>query len=264
MAPETVIIYHRDADGFGAAYAAWKALGPKAGYHSWQYGEPPNLTLCNDKVVYILDFSFSRKEIETIQHISRSLTVLDHHASAKAELEDLPYCHFSGRSGAVMAWQHFFPDQDVPPLLHYVEDRDLWKFELQHSREVSYGLGSYPFDFKVWDKLIRGHTSAVEQLATDGVPIMRHIDINVNRLVAGNKRVVTIDGHKVKAVNCPLYQSEIAGKLAENYLFGVVYFDTVNKRVYSLRSRTDTDVAEIAVKYGGGGHTKASGFAVPL
>ena len=30
---------------------------------------------------------------------------------------------------------------------------------------------------------------------------------------------------------------------------------------YSLRSRSDFDVSEIAKKFGGGGHAKAAGFA---
>jgi len=260
----TIIIYHRDADGFGAAYCAWKKFGSKAEYYSWQYGEPPKFDICKDNDVYILDFSFEREEIEKIHSIAKSLTVLDHHISAKTVLEDLPYCKFSDRAGAVMAWILFMPGLEIPPLIQYIEDRDLWKFDLPNSREVTYGLGSYPFDFKVWDTLIEGGNASIGQLISDGTAIMRHIDMNVDRLVAINKRDIVIDGHQVKAVNCPLYQSEIAGKLAEIGTFGVVYYDHGEKRIFSLRSRSDIDVSEIAVKYGGGGHKQASGFNVPL
>lgn len=262
---KTLIIYHRDADGFGAAYAAWKVYGPHtAKYYSWQYGEPPNLELFRGQSIYILDFSFSREELESINEVAYSLVVLDHHASAKTALEGLPYCKFSNRAGAIMAWPHFLPTSTIPPLLAYVEDRDLWKFELPNSREVTYGLGSYPFDFQVWDKLVQGGDTQTEQLAKDGAAIMRHIDMNVDRLIATNKRDIKIDGHLVKAVNCPLYQSEIAGKLAEMGTFGAVYYDLGEKRIYSLRSRSDFDVSEVAVKYGGGGHKAASGFNVPI
>lgn len=48
--------------------------------------------------------------------------------------------------------------------------------------------------------------------------------------------------------------------------FAVAYFDLPGKRVYSLRSRSgsDVDVSEIAVRHGGGGHKHAAGFSVPF
>ena len=47
--------------------------------------------------------------------------------------------------------------------------------------------------------------------------------------------------------------------------FSIVYHDDQNgMRHYSLRSRGDYDVSEIAVRYGGGGHTAAAGFTKKL
>lgn len=261
---KTIIIYHRDADGFGAAYSAWREFGGSAIYRSWQYGEPPDFDLCRGNKVHILDFSFDREETERIRAAAEFLVILDHHISAKNNLDGLPYFHYSEHSGAVMAWEYFMPNTQIPLLLRYVEDRDLWKFELPDSREVSYGLASYAFDFRVWHELIAKENNGIKELATDGAAIMRHIDMNVDRLIAAHARDVVIDGNKIKAVNCPLYQSEIAGKLAEMGLFGTVYYDSGNQRVYSLRSRSDLDVSEIATKYGGGGHKNASGFHTPI
>lgn len=46
--------------------------------------------------------------------------------------------------------------------------------------------------------------------------------------------------------------------------FAATYFvNDKGERIYSLRSTGDFDVAEIAKKYGGGGHKNAAGFKVP-
>lgn len=54
-----LIIHHFDADGFGAAYAAWTKFGDDAEYLSINYGDPvPDVA---GREVFILDFSFPRE-----------------------------------------------------------------------------------------------------------------------------------------------------------------------------------------------------------
>ena len=59
-AENIAVIYHAHCpDGFGAAYAAWKALGPKVQYIPLRNGaSPPELDPATR--MYILDLSFSR------------------------------------------------------------------------------------------------------------------------------------------------------------------------------------------------------------
>ena len=129
------VIYHADCpDGFGAAYAAWKCFGADATYHAARPGDPlPNLA---GKDVLIADVSWPRAEMVRVAEEARSLVVLDHHKTAEADLRDLPFAHFDmERSGAVITWQHLH--QSPPPeLLRYIQDRDLWRWELPHAREV--------------------------------------------------------------------------------------------------------------------------------
>ena len=44
-----------------------------------------------------------------------------------------------------------FPGMDP-----YLEDRDLWRWKLPASRQVSAAIASYPFDFEVWNHLAGG------------------------------------------------------------------------------------------------------------
>ena len=62
-----------------------------------------------------------------------------------------------------------------------------------------------------------------------------------------------------------MWASDVAGELSESRPFAATYFDTQDgKRVYNLRSRDGgQDVAEIARKFGGGGHQHAAGFTLP-
>ena len=55
---DILVLYHDDADGFGAAWAAWRKVGDAARYHAVNYGWPaPD---CRGiKLLYILDFCYN-------------------------------------------------------------------------------------------------------------------------------------------------------------------------------------------------------------
>ncbi|MGH9333969.1 MAG: phosphohydrolase, partial [Vicinamibacteria bacterium] len=124
----TVVLYHAFcADGFGAAWAAWKRLGERAEYLPVQHGAPPP-SIPKESDVYILDFSYPRAEIEEMKARVASLQVIDHHRTAEEELRGLEYAVFDNRkSAAVLSWEYFHPGEPVPELLRYVMDRDLWQ-----------------------------------------------------------------------------------------------------------------------------------------
>ena len=79
------------------------------------------------------------------------------------------------RSGAVLAWE-WAHTQPVPWLLQYVQDKDLWHWQLPHSREISAALASYAFDFAKWEQL------QFETLKVEGTGILRHENSLVDKL----------------------------------------------------------------------------------
>ena len=254
------VLYHRDcADGFGAAWAAYRKLG-YAGvrYHSCSYGEPPP-EMKHGSVVYILDFSFPRNVMLELME-RHEVVLLDHHETAEEEIGDLPGCHFdTSHSGAVLAWRWFHEESkipEIPEILLYVEDRDLWKWELPDSRDISAALESYPKDFRVWDQLDAG------KLAREGEAILRHNRLQVERIVR-HSGWRTIGDWTVPVVNTPLLASEACEALLEKFPdapFAAAYHDRGDQRKWSLRSGGEFDVSEVARSLGGGGHSHAAGF----
>ena len=263
------VIYHANcADGSGAAWAAHRRLeqeqGLQVAYHPAAYGDPPPETDPGAEV-YILDFSYS---LETMRELHRRhqgrVTLIDHHRTAQDELEGaVPNCRFDPEhSGACLAWKWWAgPGETIPELVRYIEDRDLWRWELRNSREVAAALDSYPKDFQVWDTL------AVDALALEGEAILRRERLMVEKLI--DLAVWrTVGGLPVPAVNTPVLVSETCEALLEKFPdapFAAAYSqlpgpDGEIRERWSLRSRPGFDVSRTARRLGGGGHPQAAGF----
>jgi hypothetical protein len=257
MRSPEVILYHAEcSDGFGAAWALWKKF-PSARFIPVKHGYPPPVDLAGRHIV-IVDFSYARPVLEAIAAQAASLHVLDHHITAQQALAGLPYAHFDQKkSGAVLAWEwaHQAP---VPWLLQYVQDKDLWHWALPASREINAALASYPYDFGTWDGLRR------DTLETEGRGILRYENELVGKIAAG-ARLLPFGDEVVPVVQSAILTSQVGERLSAGHPFCVIWHDREGRRYYSLRSHErGADVAAIATKYGGGGHTHAAGFSVPL
>lgn len=270
-----LVLYHADcADGFCAAWAAWRYFGDKAEYVPVQYGqEPPDVTGCD---LYILDFSYKQPVMKRLIESAGEIVVLDHHKTAQAEFVGLEeYARDVGiphrfvfdmdKSGGRLAWEHFFPGKDAPWLVRWTEDRDLWRWQLIASKEVSAALASYPKDFALWDNFHQQGTIdnyPPPELCREGSAILRY----QQQLIDGICRSaveIDLDGHKVLSTNATVLISEVGQQLSKGRPFSATYFvrGDDERKVWSLRSQTDgLDVSEIAKRHGGGGHKNAAGF----
>ena len=152
--PSTVntVIYHANCtDGFGAAYSAWKLLGNRADYIACSHsGEVPDVT---GKRVIILDFSFDNATTKKMIEDAEELWVIDHHKSAMVELHDISNTYFDmKKSGAMLAWEYFHPGKEAPKFIQYIQDRDLWNWELPYSKEFSAAFDMVPWNFDEYEK----------------------------------------------------------------------------------------------------------------
>ena len=265
MERKTFVIYHRDCpDGFGAAYAAWLKFGDHATYVPAKYGDqPPEMD--PDSLVYVLDFSYPRETVAQLgkQHM---LTLLDHHKTAENSLGGLPGCLVDlSKSGATLAWQHFHPGQSMPLLIAYVQDRDLWKWELSNSRAISSYIYSKGYDFSTWREMHTILDSNPQRPVEIGQAIMQVQSYQLEALIA-NASIKTIAGYRVPTVYAPIMQSEIGERLLQLHPdapFAGIYYERDDGRKWSLRSRADFDVSKLAESMGGGGHPQAAGFTEP-
>ncbi len=205
-----------------------------------------------------MDFSYPRETLEAMARETAGLQVLDHHITAEKALAGLPFAYFDQKkSGAVLAWEWAHPEP-APWLLQYIQDKDLWHWALPASREINAALASYPYNFHVWDELRQ------VTLEAEGRAILRYENELVGK-IAVEAALVSFHNETVPAVQSAVLTSQLGERLSAGYPFCVIWHDRDGRRYYSLRSREDgADVAAIATSYGGGGHTHAAGFSVPL
>lgn len=270
-------IYHANcADGFGAALAVYLSpeWGKETEFLPAHYGsEPPDVT---GKNVIIVDFSYPRAVLQEMAAKASKLLVIDHHETSKEALAGLDYCHFDmSHSGAYLTWTHLHNDDHAPPLICYIEDRDLWKWQLAGSKEFSAALASYPISFGVWIN-IHMRTSddrGRENFINEGKSILRYQQQQIDKAIdTWKKQPAFVElrdengtTHTVPIINSTTLISEIGSGLADGHPFACTYFDSLaeGKRIFSLRRRNgDINVATIARHYGGGGHPAAAGFSL--
>ena len=255
----THVLYHANCyDGFGAAFAAWRALGDSAVYLPVNFGQPVPALAANASVL-ICDFSYSREELLALHGKVQRLRVLDHHKTAKEELDGLPFAEFDlAHSGAWLTWVHFF-GQPVPEFIEYLEDRDLWRFELPDSKGVSQALRAYPFDFSVWNELFDDLDRLVRE-----APIVERFTQQMVTLMCDHARNQDVGGYDVPVVNATVFFSEVGDELCRRFPdapFAAYYLDREDgMRQWGLRARGEFDTSVVAKSLGGGGHPGASGF----
>ncbi len=257
------VIYHANCtDGFGAAYSAWKLLGNRAEYYACKHGTiPPDV---EGKNVVILDFSFNNKTTKEMIEKANDLLVIDHHKSAMVELHDISNTHFDmTKSGAMLSWEYFHPGKEPPKFIKYIQDRDLWAWELEYSKEFSAAFDMVPFEFEEFEKY--EDDSVFDDAVKRGSYILAYSKTVIKKVC--EKAVMRkYEGMDVMVVNSSHWMSEIGSRLAPDCDFAMIwYYDHEDKIIkVSLRSFHDTvDVSEISKKFGGGGHKKAAGFSLP-
>jgi len=263
----TLIFYHKNClDGFGSAWVAWKKFKDQAEYFgiNYQKGIPKGI---KDKDIYFLDYSVRRDDYEDLKRNNRSITVLDHHLSV---LKDVKFMSQEGiknvidinHSGAVLSWQYFFPKEKIPSLLLFIEDFDLWRFKRPFTKALVAYLELKNFDFKEWDRLAKDmeDKKKLKVFIKEGQIILAHKEKVIKDLAEKAKKII-FEGKEILAVNSPVFISEIGNALVKKFPpFSLVWFENGKFIKISLRSDGKFNVAEIAEKYGGGGHRAAAGF----
>jgi hypothetical protein len=251
------------------------------------------------KHVLMVDFSLKRPAMIEAAKVAKSIVVLDHHKTAETELFD--WCFFKpggwpsqmftdlsmifqdfaegrmaskepivaffdmDKSGARLAWEFCFPDMPIPRVLEHIEDRDLWRFKLPYTREVTAAVRSYVHDFACFDQWAGADCGS---LIWAGGAILRAHTKTVTEL-CGSAYLSEVAGYTVPVLNVPYqYASDCGHELLKRYPdapFAATWARTRDgKEAWSLRSEDKrVDVAAIAASLGGGGHRNASGFALP-
>ncbi len=271
----TIVLYHANCpDGFTAAWAAWKKLKTKADYLPVEHQVPPPQRL-EGKTIYMLDFVYPPEIVKTLAEKNKKIIIIDHHTSAyeavqkftKSDFVNIETLGEGEHSGAVLAWQYFHPKKPVPQIAKYVEDGDLWKFNLPRAKEILAVIDDENHNFIAWDKLAKQieNSKTRKKVIEKGSIIVEHKNRTIGK-IASKAKEVRWKGHKAKVVNSPVFPSEIGNELVEHGAdIGIIWHDDNKKIKVSLRSKAGgrVSVAKIAEEFGGGGHKSAASFRMP-
>lgn len=274
----TIVIHHSNCwDGLVAAWSL--GLDPRTTtYIEYDHGNPTSAA--NQLVKFQLGEPYPDRIIavdcfpEFIRGKADEVIVIDHHESAKERLADrtgLTEVVFDmTHSAAPLAWLWAHPgsaEYEVPTLVQYVEDRDLWKWELPDSHAVSAYLSTQPMTFetvaRVRNEIVSG---LVGRIISKGRAILDY-QAQVVQSAVNRAQVRVIDGVRCAVVNVTTLVSETGHALVDGTDTPVALLYRIDGAVLNVSVRTAKDsplkANEIAARFGGGGHPQAAGFHLP-
>jgi len=274
----TAILYHAGCpDGFAAAWVARTSpqfhKDTDVTFHPVTYNQPPPDVEAD--MIYILDFSYPPDQLDAWA-AGRDVMMLDHHQTAIDAYKGLrPGVEIPGnigwvidpdRSGAGITWDWLHGnDEPRPPLVDYVEDRDLWRFALPRSKEVNAYIRTLPHDFIIWGEVNTMLTAG--DMADAGKGALAHINAYV-RAVAQHSYWCKMGGREFPIVNVAYESaSEVANELLEKHgsaMAGYFFQRGDGTWQYGFRARKGTTVHKFAAQFGGGGHPQAAGCTSPV
>lgn len=302
---QRIVIYHDDADGRCAAAIAGRAAMESGLFHAQyipvDYGAAvPDLDAlgfdagCGDEI-WLLDFSFRPDDMrELVRRAKGRVVWIDHHYTAIEALADflsLPGVRKDGVAASLLVWNFVYPDRqsDVPLVVRFIADRDVWRFAYGDRTHFFYeafiALEDTSPDAEIWEKLFRDTAPGLDPEVAipsgceftlkmlERGELLRSARINQLRYTARwlgrelNLEVQDGAGHafdyRAMIINC--HGSGDLGEVIQDMGFDVAWCYVQRKvgdRVswkHSLYSKV-LDVGAVCQAFGGGGHKGAAGF----
>lgn len=287
---QLVFFYHGNCDdGFGSAWIAYRAMMKRkyqVEYIALHHGHVPyNYDHVKDKHVFFLDFCPNDNAFRYVKQIASSVVVVDHHKTAIEILKDEPdHVHlFSNDFSGCYLTAVYFNEEDtdfVPKLIRHLSDNDLWKHELEGTKEfIAYLRLVDPADytFEYFDEMntcLESISSPFQSAAVInpykiGAMILAQQEVQVKEVMKSAFFFEFPSGEQGMAVyhNAKSIVSRLGEELAKrSKTFGLVLTVDYPKSTVkgSLRSVGDYDVEQLALKYNGGGHKNAAGISLPF
>lgn len=278
---KTVVFYDRDPDGIAAALVVGQYREERHGeeviYRPAIRYEGPDLEgIDKDTTVFIVDFCYKGKFMGPLCEAALEVVVLDHHGESTTKdldgftADNLIVVNDPAHAACVVAYSFVWECDPyaAPSILLFIEDMDLWKWEMPNSDLVSAYLDSVEPSIEAYAPFIRGDMTLGDVL-DEGAAVKRYKDKTMD-ILEKQAVLMEIAGYKVPAVNCsdPSIVSYLGNRLAQGQPFAATYYLQPNgKWKFSVRSITGeglpgVSVRDVAQKFGGGGHPNASGFKV--
>jgi uncharacterized protein len=236
------------------------------------YKDPlPLHSLHSGDDLWIVDFSLKPEEWEPICTVAGSVTWIDHHISAinkcKGTIaEKLPGIREEGKKSACMLTWEYLSSSEAPYAVKLISDYDSWTLEYPETKRFKRGLEM------LWDTrpesdswvTLLGNTPPefYEGLIRNGGKIMMKDSISNKKQLEHLGFRARLEEFCVVACNVMYKGSDFFDSVKNQSfdLFMPLYFDGTQYTVSIYRGDSNYDCAEIASRFGGGGHPGAAGF----
>lgn len=281
-AVRTIVTHDECADGTASAILLHDAL-PDAEVVFVDYGAAADRLVAGPGMLFC-DFSPPSARVD--EFVAAGAIVLDHHRSARGAVERFAARGIFGDeradpgvSGAVLAYRHVWrarragsPDQPFAEWFAATAGaRDTWQTSSPgwHDGCIQHALLT-AFDNRFWlaTPLASLARDWADRYAWIGVQLIARQRDRLARAITAAHRFTTRRGLRGVAIEGLSYASDAAEQLdAEVDLviaFGFAEHAGAPVMHVSLRSHAGFDCAAFAQRFGGGGHTRAAGFDVPL
>ncbi|MFE5322437.1 DHH family phosphoesterase [Paenibacillus sp. NPDC056579] len=286
-----VLYTHNDLDGVGCGIVARFAFGSKVEIRYNSVGglntqvahflEKPR----KKKQLFITDLSVNEDNERGLDDFVKSggkVRLIDHHKSAlhlnqyswgmvKVEEEDGKLCSATSLFYDYLI-QHglLTPSNGLSEFVELVRQYDTWEWDqnnqLQAKRlnDLFYMVSMEEFEEKMIDRLRHSEHFSFDEFEEK---ILDMEEEKIERYVRRKKREVvqaTIDDRYAGIVHAESYHSELGSELGKEHphLDYIAILNMGGKKISFRTIHDHIDVSEIAGRYGGGGHAKASGCSM--
>ena len=290
------IFHHIDADGYCAAYCAYKLSGEQkdAEFFPINYGvEFPFESIQAGEEVIIVDYSIEPEEMDKLLDITTKVTWIDHHKTAIAKYDGydktisgiryngiagcmLTYCYFSfismlpelqgDLSEQYEMWSVFI--STAPKFIKLVADYDVWTFEYgdttRQFHEALELMCMHPVH-GIWTALDsfdeKMNQDMLNKMLVKGIDCIKYRENFAKKYCESKGFECNFDGYKAYCLNMAMVSSNDFNSVEGEYDLYIGFSFNGESWTYSIRSNKDSvDCSEIASNYGGGGHKGAAGF----
>lgn len=240
----------------------------------------------NVKEIIILDITLKPEVMLMLKDINMDVTWIDHHATSIQDSKDKGYDDIKGLredtsnpnnkdSACALTWRYYFND-DVPRIVRYTSDYDIWNRYMPEIDVINSALRSYNIYFKTtkhgqlhkndyYILLDLIESGEIDKILKEGRAIERYRNKQFNML----RKRISVAEYNNKTLLILNNSGGDGSRPFEGIEYphdAVVTFYMTAKGEWAFSIFTDDpmfNVSEIASSFGGGGHTKAAGWLLP-
>jgi len=277
---KTICYYHsRDLDGWTSAAIVkkWHDEHPddmvsrnSLELIGWDYGDPEPIESEKGIHYIIVDICFSSDVMKMFN--DWDTVWIDHHKTAIADSEKYGFSDLNGQrnpefAACELAWQYFFPKNEMPPAVLWLGAYDSFRhksFSPANEAEVlmfqyaARALASNPKDAEMFLEVNFSVSAAI----MDGYVIYKYLCVDAKSKFERLGFDVEFDGKLFRIINGDRINPKNFELDLPDYDGAGCFWYRSGKWEFSLYALKDIDVSEICRSRGGGGHEGAAGFTV--